>query len=101
MKEISPKNYRNDYENNDHILLDVRNTNAYRTEHMSGAMNIPFSKLPKKLKAIPDDKTIVCVCRDGERGYDAARYLQQAGYDAANLAGGVIAWRKDGGEMTK
>jgi rhodanese-related sulfurtransferase len=103
-KEISPDNYRAKFQShadNVHVLLDVRNHTDYEKEHIDGALNIPLNKLNKKLKALPHDQPIVCVCWDGLRSREATFLLKNAGYNASYLVGGVKAWRREGGDVVR
>jgi len=74
------------------FLLDVRQPDEYQDGHISGAKLIPLSELSARLSEIPQDRTIVCVCRSGARSGMAARQLASAGYQARNLVGGMISW---------
>lgn len=93
VKEVNTTDYHKQYDNRDHIVLDVRNTTDFRSQHIDGAINIPFNKLPKKLNKLPTNKPIVCVCQDGLRGREAAYMLQKKGYESANIVGGILKWR--------
>jgi rhodanese-related sulfurtransferase len=97
-REISPDTNEKRYVGKEHILLDVRNPQEYSAEHIAGAINIPLNKLQKRIKELPADQPIVCVSRDGRRGHDAAELLEQAGYSAVNILGGMQAWRKHSGK---
>lgn len=101
VKEIDTDQYHRQFDHQPHLLLDVRNPNEFDGGHITGATNIPLAKLPKKLEKLPDDRPIVCVSRSGLRGRDAAYLLQKAGYEVANLVGGVMEWRDDGGDLVK
>jgi rhodanese-related sulfurtransferase len=48
------------------------------------------------MQELPREREIVCVCRSGNRSSSAARQLSAAGFKAANLRGGMIAWRRAG-----
>jgi len=56
---------------------------------------IPLGELPARLGEVPADRPVVVYCRSGARSARAAAYLASAGYRAANLAGGVLAWADD------
>jgi rhodanese-related sulfurtransferase len=45
------------------------------------------------MKELPENREIVCVCRSGNRSRSAAKQLIKAGYSAANMKGGMLAWR--------
>lgn len=51
-----------------------------------------YDEVPKTL---PKDKTIVVLCHSGIRGYFAANFLKQAGYNnVAFLQGGLASWEE-------
>jgi rhodanese-related sulfurtransferase len=77
-------------------LLDVRRPDEYRQSHISGAELIPLSDLNLKMKRIPKDREVICVCRSGNRSRAAARQLAAAGYNVSNLRGGMIGWKRAG-----
>lgn len=74
------------------FLLDVRQPEEYRAGHITGAKLIPLGELSQRLKELPRNREIVCVCRSGSRSHSAAKQLIQAGYTALNLRGGMSAW---------
>jgi len=76
------------------FVLDVRRRDEYDQGHIPGALNIPHIRLPAHLGEIPRDKRIIVHCRSGVRSARAAAYLQRAGYDVTNLAGGFLAWEQ-------
>jgi len=94
VKEIDTNAYYRQYQNTKHVVLDVRNPNEYEDLHIEGAINIPISKLKKKIDSLPNDCTIVCVCRNGLQGREAAYFLQKNGYKTVNLLGGMQQWRR-------
>lgn len=78
------------------FLLDVRQPEEFREGHIAGARLIPLGDLEKRLKDLPGNREIVCVCRSGNRSGTAARKLAAAGYKVSNLRGGMIAWARAG-----
>ena len=99
VKEISANQYMQQYSDIPHTIIDIRSAQEYAGGHMEGAENIPLSKLSKKLTKLPKDQPIVVVCRNGVRGREAVDMLQSAGFEASNLVGGIMNWRKDGGTL--
>jgi rhodanese-related sulfurtransferase len=69
-------------------LLDVRTPKEFQAGHIPGATNIPIDDLRSRLDELPRDAEIAVYCQVGKRGYLATRILMQAGFQAANLAGG-------------
>ncbi len=76
------------------ILLDVRQPDEYRDGHISGAKLIPLPELSRRMKELPKNREIICVCHSGNRSQAATRQLISAGYQAINMKGGMIAWQR-------
>ena len=84
---------------NDLIVLDVREKDAYDAGHPPGAMFLPRGQLELRVnEAFPDPTVrIVCVCEFGKISTLAAATLRSLGYThAAALDGGMKAWREAG-----
>jgi rhodanese-related sulfurtransferase len=77
------------------FILDVRSSQEFTQDgHIAGATLITLSDLPNKLKQVPTDRLVVCVCRSGARSSAACGVLKQAGYtNIRNLSGGMMAWQ--------
>lgn len=75
------------------FILDVRQPEEYRSGHIAGAVLIPLNELTQRINEIPKDSEIVCVCRSGARSSSATRQLTNAGYQARNMQGGMMAWQ--------
>jgi len=78
------------------FLLDVRQPEEFRREHLQGAKLIPLGDLAQRMGELPKNREIICVCRSGNRSLSAKRLLSNAGYQATNLNGGMIAWVRAG-----
>jgi rhodanese-related sulfurtransferase len=74
------------------ILLDVREESEWAAGHAPMASLIPLSELPDHLDELPRDQLIICACRSGGRSLRAATFLQESGFDAVNLTGGMMSW---------
>jgi rhodanese-related sulfurtransferase len=72
------------------FLLDVRNPPELAVEQVPGALNIPLPELRARLGELPRDREILVFCRSGQRAYYATRILQQNGFRARNVAGGML-----------
>jgi rhodanese-related sulfurtransferase len=75
------------------FLLDVREKQEMREGYISGAKLIPLGQLGNRMKELPKNREIVCVCRSGNRSKSAAKKLIAAGYSASNMKGGMLAWK--------
>ena len=83
------------------FLLDVRQPEEYvgPLGHVPGAVLVPLPELPARLSEIEPhrNRTVVAICRSGNRSMAAAQVLTQAGFGRVlNLAGGTQAWNDRG-----
>jgi len=76
----------------DVMLLDVREPHEFAAGHIDGAVLIPMDQLAARQEELATDRTIVCVCRSGNRSGMVTEALVRAGYDVLNLDGGMLAW---------
>jgi len=76
------------------FILDVRELSEWSGDgHISGATLIPLAELPNRLSELPKDKTIVVVCRSGNRSAQGRDILKNAGWvQVTSMAGGMKAW---------
>lgn len=77
------------YEEDKHIILDVRDEMELPSGIFDNSINISLSELRKEVKKLPKDKEIWTYCAVGLRGYLASRFLLQNGYKVKNIAGGI------------
>lgn len=90
------------------VFLDVRDETEVRGDgvipgavHTSRGM-IEFEADPTSdyhLPAFDPDERYVCYCAVGLRSTFVTDRLREMGYDVANLAGGIEAWRDAGGDV--
>lgn len=78
------------------LLVDVREPWEFSQGHIAGSKLIPLDHLSTQLARLPRDKTLVAVCRTGNRSSVATSLLKRAGYDVLNLKGGVVDWARSG-----
>jgi len=79
----------------DVVILDVREDWEYAEGHVPGAEWIPLGELPTRLNDIPKDKTVIAVCRSGNRSSQATAFLRGQGFDNVhNMTGGMISWEQ-------
>jgi rhodanese-related sulfurtransferase len=85
------------------VLLDVREPDEWRAGHIDGAVHVPMNALPQRLAYEPGpltpDTPIVVICSMGGRSAHVTAWLNQQGYDAVNLEGGMLAWAQAGRPM--
>ncbi|ADP78180.1 Rhodanese domain protein [Pseudofrankia inefficax] len=82
------------------FLLDVREPDEWAAGHIDGATHIPMGDLVSRLDEVPRSARVIAVCRSGNRSGMVTGYLTKGGWDAYNLAGGMMAWAAGGRPMT-
>jgi rhodanese-related sulfurtransferase len=75
------------------LLLDVREESEWELGHIEGATHLPLSDVPDRIHELPRDRRIVCICRSGGRSGRAAAFLDEVGFQVANVEGGMLAWQ--------
>lgn len=79
--------------------MDVRDDAEWSRERAEGATHMQMWTLRRQAAGIPRDARVVVMCQNGNRSPAATRLLRAMGFDAAMLAGGLDAWRAQGGAM--
>ncbi|SIS21378.1 rhodanese-like domain-containing protein [Williamsia sterculiae] len=74
------------------ILLDVREPDEWESGHVRGALHIPLGDVPARIEEIDMDADLLVICHSGGRSMRVLEYLNQRGYEGANVRGGMIAW---------
>lgn len=80
-------------------LLDVREQHEWDAGHAPDAHLLPMSELTARVSEIPDDTEILVVCHLGGRSAQVTSALREAGYNAVNVLGGMVAWQNASGEL--
>ncbi|AMM20913.1 hypothetical protein AX769_13145 [Frondihabitans sp. PAMC 28766] len=81
-------------------LLDVREQHEWDAGHAPDAHLLPMSELSARVEEIPHDHEILVVCHLGGRSAQVTAALRNAGYDAVDVLGGMVAWQNASGELT-
>ena len=81
------------------IVIDTRSKDAYKLEHIPGAINIPHKEMnKKKFSKLNTDFLYVCYC-DGigcNASTKGALNLSRFGFKVKELMGGLEWWKQDG-----
>jgi rhodanese-related sulfurtransferase len=79
------------------LLIDVRERDEWQEGHAPGAHHIPLAELAPHLERIPLDREVLFICQVGLRSARAVAQARAGGLQkAANVRGGMAAWRKAG-----
>lgn len=78
----------------DFLLIDVREPAEHAQASIPGAVLVPLGTLfdGSALADLPHDREIVVHCQVGARSLTAAQILRNAGFEASNVDGGILAW---------
>ncbi|HID65932.1 MAG TPA: rhodanese-like domain-containing protein [Aquificaceae bacterium] len=92
--EVGPEEAKKmlEEEKNNVVLLDVRTPQEHVQVRIPNSMLIPLDELRYAFQNLPKDKKYIVYCRSGERSAFATYFLRQMGYEAYNLAGGILIW---------
>ncbi|OKL54977.1 sulfurtransferase [Bowdeniella nasicola] len=82
-----------------YVVLDVREDDEWEAGHAPGALHIPIGELPDRLDDLPEEDLLV-VCRGGGRSARASAWLNQNGFNAYNVDGGMSGWHRAGLPVT-
>ena len=77
-------------------IVDVREEDEYVAVRVPGARSIPLSRFVQSLAEVPASGTVYVMCAAGGRSAQAATYLEDQGYDAVNVTGGIMQWQDEG-----
>ena len=77
-------------------LIDVRQPEEYAAGRIAGARLIELAELPSKAQTIDPDRPLVFYCRSGSRSAMATEAFIRAGFEAHNMAGGLLDWAAAG-----
>src|SRR5918994_1372762 len=76
-------------------LLDVREEWELGVASVPDVVHIPMGEVADRLGELERGREVVVLCRSGRRSLQVANFLQQNGFQAVNLAGGILAWSRE------
>lgn len=80
-------------------LLDVREPDEWRAGHAPEAVHIPMYELSDRAAEIPREQDVYVICRSGKRSAQVTVALNNAGWQAQNVDGGMQRWAEAGRPM--
>lgn len=80
------------------VVIDVRPAAEYSAGHIRGALSVPVTDLSKRLRELPENRSVVAYCRGPYCVYadEAVRTLRRRGYRAVRLEDGYPEWAAAG-----
>ena len=80
------------------VILDVRTPGELvgSLGKIESVINIPINELQSRVNELAKykDKEIAVICRSGNRSNTGTRFLRANGFNAKNVLGGMIEYRK-------
>jgi len=113
IKSVSPEELKQQLDNKEIILVDVRSKDVIEAEgQIEGSVHVPRDMLefhadqrpdnPLRKEELDPEKKIVVYCGVGGQGTLSTKTLQDMGYsDVSNLTGGTKAWVEAGFNLKK
>jgi rhodanese-related sulfurtransferase len=77
-------------------LIDVRQPDEHDAGRIAGARLLELGELAANADSIDREQPVVFYCRSGARSAMATQAFRDAGYDAHNMAGGLLEWHAAG-----
>ena len=113
IKSVSPEELKQQLDNEEIILVDVRSKDVIEAEgQIEGSVHVPRDMLefhadqrpdnPLRKEELDPEKKTVVYCGVGGQGTLSTKTLQDMGYsDVSNLTGGTKAWVEAGFNLKK
>ncbi len=77
-------------------VVDVRHAHECEAGRIAGSRHIELAELGVRAAEIDRDSPVVFYCRSGARSAMATDAFRGAGFDAYNMAGGLLEWHAAG-----
>lgn len=102
-ENIRPEEIFRQRGNGNGLLIDLRDRNEYRKEHIPGAICIPYGELQKHMVQLRNwtehcmkrfgRSELILYCDRGNTSLRAARDLYNRGFQIKNVYGGISAYK--------
>jgi rhodanese-related sulfurtransferase len=96
MEDYTPRQVFGLLSDGDIQLIDVRQPEEYEAGRIAAGRLIELAELSGQVDSIDRDRPVVFYCRSGARSAMATEAFRDAGFDAHNMLGGLMAWDADG-----
>ena len=85
-KEVDRYAFKNEY-----VIIDIRSPKDFRERHIKGAVCIPYERLISQAYLLRH-RTLILYCDRGGLSLKAANELNELGYTAKSVLGGIEAY---------
>ncbi|WP_306303213.1 rhodanese-like domain-containing protein [Amphibacillus sediminis] len=76
-------------------IIDVRESHEVAVGKIPTARHVPMNHIPAYLDQLDPNQHYYVICRSGKRSGQVVEYLTELGYQATNVADGMLAWTGD------
>lgn len=84
------------------ILIDVRTSDEFTTEHAVGSLNLPVEQISSgEFPKVDKDTTIYVYCRSGKRANTALEAMKKSGFTNVKSITSLDNWKSLGGKTQK
>ena len=94
--EYTPQQVAKLLEQEEVQLIDVREPYEHEAGRIAGDRLIELVELTSQAETISRERRVIFYCRSGSRSAMATDAFRRAGFDAYNMAGGLIEWHAAG-----
>jgi rhodanese-related sulfurtransferase len=94
--DLNPRQVAEMLERDPVQLIDVREIDEHEAGRIAGDRLIELGRLTESVDTLDRQRPIIFYCRSGSRSAMAAEAFRGAGFDAHNLAGGLLEWQAAG-----
>lgn len=97
--DVSPDDFEKAIRQKDVQLLDVRTMGEYQSGHIAGAFQANWNdqkEFKERIQSLDKNKPVYVYCLAGPRSTAATAWLNEQGFKAYNMIGGMNAWKRAG-----
>jgi len=90
---ISAKKVSGYFDNDQYIIIDIRDKEDYEKGHIPHAINIPYDECDEKGIKLSKNKNYILYCERGGSSLLLARAMDREGFNVLSISGGINAYR--------
>ncbi len=93
---VSPQAAVNLINQQDAVVIDLRDAKDYKTGHIVDAINVPFASVDSRMGELEayKEKPLILVCKMGQHSGGVGKKLAAKGFTGVNrMSGGMMEWQ--------
>lgn len=95
-EDVAPEEAKRLVDDGEVELIDVREPYEHEAGRIEGARHVEVPQLTAAAQELDPERPILFYCRSGGRSALATQAFRASGFQAYNLAGGLVAWVEKG-----